>query len=174
MTRGVAPGSGPGHLALFGYDPLKFLIGRGVLEAMGIDMEMRPGDVAARGNFATVDKQGLLTDRRAGRIPSENAIPLCERLNGIAVDGTELTVQHVKDYRFVLRLRGNGVSEQMTESDPLVTGAKPLAVKARTRSAEATAQMANAFVEQHQRTSIFPTVTAFVEPVPSDVPAHDV
>ncbi len=148
VTRGVAPGSGPGHLALFGYDPLKFLIGRGVLEALGIDMEMRPGDVAARGNFATVDKQGLLTDRRAGRIASESAKPLCEQLNGISVDGVDLTVQHVQDYRFVLRLRGNGVSEQLTESDPLVTGAKPLAVKARTRSAQATAQVANAFVEQ--------------------------
>ena len=85
VAPGIAPGSGPGHLALFGYDPLKWLIGRGVLEALGIEMELRPGDVAARGNFATVDGQGLLADRRAGRIASEWAAPLSEQLNNVAV-----------------------------------------------------------------------------------------
>ena len=80
---GVAPGSGPGHLALFGYNPLKYLIGRGALEALGIGVELLPGDVAARGNFCTVDDDDLLTDRRAGRIATALSAPLCERLNEI-------------------------------------------------------------------------------------------
>ena len=87
VLPGVAPGSGPGHLSLFGYDPLKYIIGRGALEALGIDVELRPGDVAARGNFCTVDPEGKLSDRRAGRIPSHLSAPLCERLNGIELDG---------------------------------------------------------------------------------------
>ena len=76
VLPGVAPGSGPGHLALFGYDPLKHLIGRGALEALGIDVALQPGDVAARGNFCLVDGDGFLVDRRAGRIPTEFSVPL--------------------------------------------------------------------------------------------------
>ena len=85
VLPGVAPGSGPGHLALFGYDPLKHMIGRGALEALGIDVELQPGDVAARGNFCTVDSDGLLMDRRAGRIPTELSAPICERLDRIEI-----------------------------------------------------------------------------------------
>ena len=148
VVPGVTPGSGPGHLALFGYDPLQWLIGRGVLEALGIEMEMLPGDVAARGNFATVDGQGLLTDRRAGRISSESAEPLCEKLNEIDIEGVEVSVQHVKDYRFALRLRGEGLSDQLTETDPQRTGVKAPAVGARTRAAQRTAQVAKTFVQK--------------------------
>ena len=153
VAPGIAPGSGPGHLALFGYDPLKYLIGRGALEAIGIEMELRPGDVAARGNFATIDADGNLVDRRAGRIASELAAPLTERLGQISLDGLDVAVEHVKDYRFVLRLRGKGLSDQLTETDPQVTGAPPLIVEARAKSAAATAVAANAFVE-HAREAL--------------------
>ncbi len=149
VAPGITPGSGPGHLALFGYDPLKYIIGRGALEAIGIEMELKPGDVAARGNFATVDGDGNLTDRRAGRIASELAAPLAEKLDKIKVTGVEVAVQHVKDYRFVLRLRGQGLSDEVTETDPQRTGVAPLAVTARAKAAAATktAKAANAFVE---------------------------
>ena len=89
---GVAPGSGPGHLALFGYNPLKYIIGRGALEALGVGVELLPGDVAARGNFCTVDDDGLLTDRRAGRIATSLSAPLCERLDRIEIPGVQVDV----------------------------------------------------------------------------------
>ena len=148
VAHGVTPGSGPGHLALFGYDPLKCLIGRGVLEATGIEMELKPGDVAARGNFATVDKEGLLVDRRAGRVASALASPLAEKLNSIAVDSVETAVAHVRDYRFVLRMRGSNLKDALTETDPQRTGVPALAVQARTKEAERTARLANVFVEK--------------------------
>src|SRR5215475_1999753 len=106
VAPGITPGSGPGHLGLFGYDPQHYQVGRGVLEALGIEFELRPGDVAARGNFCTVDAQGLITDRRAGRIASEAAIPLVDRLKTIRLPGVEVLVEPVKEYRFVLVLRG--------------------------------------------------------------------
>ena len=106
VLPGVAPGSGPGHLALFGYDPLKHMIGRGALEALGIDVKLEPGDVAARGNFCTVDAAGNLVDRRAGRIATELSAPLCERLNQIQVPGVELDVFPVQDYRFCAAIAG--------------------------------------------------------------------
>ena len=145
---GVAPGSGPGHLALFGYDPLKHMIGRGALEALGIDVKLEPGDVAARGNFCTVDAAGNLVDRRAGRIATELSAPLCERLNQIQVPGVELDVFPVQDYRFVLRLRGKGISEEISETDPQREGVPALDVRALTPQAEPTADMVNAFVAQ--------------------------
>jgi 2,3-bisphosphoglycerate-independent phosphoglycerate mutase len=146
VLPGVAPGSGPGHLALFGYNPLKYIIGRGALEALGIDVELRPGDVAARGNFCTVDSSGRLVDRRAGRIPTELSAPLCERLDQIELDGVQTDVFPVQDYRFVLRLRGEGLSEQITETDPQQTGVPALEVKALESAAENTAALVNQFV----------------------------
>ena len=122
VLPGVTPGSGPGHLALFGYDPLKYLIGRGALEALGIDIDLREGDISARGNFCTVDSQGLLVDRRAGRIPSEVSLPLCRDMNEIQVDGVDLNVHPVEGYRFVLHLKGDGLSDMVTETDPQRTG----------------------------------------------------
>jgi len=148
VLPGVAPGSGPGHLALFGYDPLKHQIGRGALEALGIEVELQPGDVATRGNFCLVDSEGLLVDRRAGRIPTEFSAPICERLNGIQIPGVQLDVFSVQDYRFVLRLRGEGLSELVTETDPQVTGAKALEVKAIKPEAQKTADIVNEFVKQ--------------------------
>ena len=148
VLPGVAPGSGPGHLALFGYDPLKHQIGRGALEALGIEVELAPGDVAARGNFCTVDGEGLLTDRRAGRIPTELSAPICDRLDRIEIPGVQVDVFSVQDYRFVLRLRGEGLSELVTETDPQVTGAKALEVMALKPEAQKTADIVNEFVKQ--------------------------
>jgi 2,3-bisphosphoglycerate-independent phosphoglycerate mutase len=151
VLPGIAPGSGPGHLALFGYDPLKYIIGRGALEALGIDVDLQPGDVAARGNFCTVDNKGLLTDRRAGRIPTQLSAPLCEQLDKIELPGVQLDVYPVQDYRFVLRLRGTGLSEQVTETDPQINGVPALGVQALTRNAEKTATLVNEFVEQARK-----------------------
>ena len=148
VLPGVAPGSGPGHLALFGYDPLKYIIGRGALEALGIDAELRPGDVAARGNFCTVDGAGNLVDRRAGRIPTELSAPLCERLDRIELPGVQVDVFPVQDYRFVLRLRGEGLSEAISETDPQITGVPALPVRALEAAAEKTANLVNDFVSQ--------------------------
>jgi len=148
VLPGVAPGSGPGHLALFGYDPLKHQIGRGALEALGMEVELASGDVAARGNFCTVDGEGLLTDRRAGRIPTELSAPICDRLDRIEIPGVQVDVFSVQDYRFVLRLRGEGLSELVTETDPQVTGAKALEVMALKPEAQKTVDIVNEFVKQ--------------------------
>ena len=148
VLPGVAPGSGPGHLALFGYDPLKHQIGRGALEALGIEVDLQPGDVATRGNFCLVDSEGLLVDRRADRIPTEFSAPICERLDRIQIPGVQLDVFSVQDYRFVLRLRGEGLSELVTETDPQVTGTKALEVKAIKPEAQKTADIVNEFVKQ--------------------------
>ncbi len=155
VMPGVTPGSGPGHLALFGYDPLRYVIGRGALEAMGVNgIDFQEGDIVARGNFCTVDDHGLLLDRRAGRIPSALSEPLCGELDSIQVDSLDIRVYPVKDYRFVLRMRGNGLSENLTEMDPQRTGVALQNVKALTLSARATADAANEFVRQARLTLI--------------------
>jgi len=147
VLPGITPGSGPGHLSLFGYDPVKYLIGRGVLEALGIDVDLRDGDVAARGNFCTVDGQGKLVDRRAGRISSQESIPLCEQLDQIDVPGLEVSVFPVQDYRFVALFRGQGLSERVTETDPQMLDVPPRRVDALEPGAEKTAAAANALIE---------------------------
>lgn len=148
---GVAPGSGPGHLALFGYNPLKYLIGRGALEALGIGVELLPGDVAARGNFCTVDDNDLLTDRRAGRIATSLSTPLCERLDEIEIPGVQVDVFPVQDYRFVLRLRGDGLSEQVEETDPQREGMSPRPARAIVPEAEKTSGIVQQFVKEARR-----------------------
>ena len=125
VAPGITPGSGPGHLGLFGYDPLAYQVGRGVLEALGIEFDLRAGDVAARGNFCTVDAQGRITDRRAGRIPTDVCVRLTDRLRTIRLPGVELLVEPVQEHRFVLVLRGPGLSGRLSETDPQVLG-KPL------------------------------------------------
>ena len=151
VAPGVTPGSGPGHMALFGYDPVKYLMGRGVLEALGIDVEMRDGDVAARGNLCTVDPAGRLTDRRAGRIPTSESLSVVELLNRIEVPGVEIEVFPVRDYRFVLRLRGDGLSGRVRETDPQEMGRPPLEAAALAPEAAKTARAVNAFVEAASR-----------------------
>jgi 2,3-bisphosphoglycerate-independent phosphoglycerate mutase len=144
---GITPGSGPGHLGLFGYDPLRYPVGRGVLEALGIDFELMAGDVAARGNFCTVDAQGRITDRRAGRIPTEMCVRLVERLRAIRLEGVQLFVEPVKEHRFVLVLRGAGLSGRLSETDPQQLGGPALPVSALAPDADRTARLVNAFVE---------------------------
>lgn len=148
VVPGVAPGSGPGHMALFGYNPLRYFIGRGVLESLGIDAPITDGDVAARGNFCTLDANGLLTDRRAGRIPSVDSEPLVRLLDAIKVPGIDLSVLPVKDYRFVLLIKGEGLSDRISETDPQRTGATPLAVTALAPEAGKTADLVNQFAAQ--------------------------
>ncbi len=143
---GITPGSGPGHLGLFGYDPLRYQVGRGVLEALGIDFELRRGDVAARGNFCTVDREGRITDRRAGRIATDLCTSLCQRLRGIRLPGVKLFVEPVKEHRFVLVLRGAGLSGRLSETDPQALGVPALPVKALAPAARRTAGLVNRFV----------------------------
>lgn len=147
VAPGITPGSGPGHLALFGYDPLKYVIGRGVLEALGIGMDLGPNDVAARCNFATVDGSGLLTDRRAGRIPTSEAKPLVDRLSQISFPDVDVTVRHVQDYRFVIVFRGEGLGDEVSDTDPQRLGVRPLLPLARSQAAQPTADYAAQFTE---------------------------
>ncbi len=148
---GLTPGSGPGHLALFGYDPLLHRIGRGVLEALGIGMELTPLDVAARGNFCTVDGEGRITDRRAGRIATERCEQLAARLDGLPVPGVTCIVRPVREHRFVAVLRGEGLSDALSETDPQRVGGQPLPVRALTPAAEKAARAANALVAEARR-----------------------
>jgi 2,3-bisphosphoglycerate-independent phosphoglycerate mutase len=148
VAPGVTPGSGPGHLALFGYDPIEHQVGRGVLEALGIDFDLQPQDVAARGNFCTVDADGRIIDRRAGRIPTDHSAPLCEMLAKIQFPGVRVFVEPVRDHRFLLVLRGEGLSDAVTETDPQKEGAKPLPVRAAAPDGEGTAKLLNDWVAE--------------------------
>ena len=148
VAPGITPGSGPGHLALFGYDPVKYLIGRGVLEAIGIGVELRNGQVAARGNFCTLDESGLLVDRRAGRIPTSESAPLVELLDRIEVPNVDVSVYPVRDHRFVLVLSGEGLDERVTETDPQALGVPPMEAGAAVAGAEKTAAAVRSFTQQ--------------------------
>lgn len=145
---GISPGSGPGHLALFGYDPLRYEIGRGVLEALGIGFDLQPDDMAARGNFCTLDSQGLITDRRAGRIPTEVGARLCKRLRQIRLPDAETIVEPVKEYRFILVLRGEGLHDGLTETDPQQVGKPPLPVKPLRPEATRAAELLNQWMAE--------------------------
>ena len=148
VSPGITPGSAPGHLAIFGYDPIKYNIGRGIIEALGIDLVLNPQDIAARGNFCTIDSRGIVTDRRAGRITTEKNAELCQLLNKIAIDGAEILVTPVKEHRFVLILRGEGLSPELTDSDPQQVGLAPKKIEALVPQAQRTAEIANEFVSQ--------------------------
>jgi 2,3-bisphosphoglycerate-independent phosphoglycerate mutase len=145
VAQGVTPGSGPGHLALFGYDPTRpeADIGRGVLEALGLDLDVGPGDLAIRGNFATADSAGRLTDRRAGRIPTSECRRLCQQLQPALADFTDLEVviEPGEEHRFVLILRGSELSPDVADTDPQKTGVPPLAPAALSPAAETTARL---------------------------------
>ncbi|MCC9605263.1 2,3-bisphosphoglycerate-independent phosphoglycerate mutase [Blastopirellula sp. JC732] len=148
VKPGIAPGSGPGHLGLFGYDPLKYLIGRGALEATGIGLIMQEGDVAVRCNFCTVDAEGKITDRRAGRIATEESAPLAIKLRQVKIDGIEIIVEPVKEHRFVVLFRGEGLDGNVHDTDPQATGVKPLDPKAADAASEKTAKIALEFFNQ--------------------------
>ena len=117
---GITPGSGPGHLGLFGYDPLEFQVGRGVIEALGLGVELQPGDVCARANFATLDENGIVTDRRAGRIPTETCEKLVAKLSAKIkkIGETEVNIVAGKEHRFVVVFRGKGLEGPLTDADP--------------------------------------------------------
>ncbi len=148
IRAGITPGSGPAHLALFGYDPLDYEIGRGVLESVGVGLQVGSGDVAARGNFCTLDEQGNISDRRAGRIPTDEAIPLVERLKSITLPGVTTEVRHVKEYRFAVVMRGKNLNPEIEDTDPQQTGVPPLPALARSTEAEHTADLFNQWIAQ--------------------------
>jgi 2,3-bisphosphoglycerate-independent phosphoglycerate mutase len=151
IAPGITPGSGPAHLALFGVDPVKHEVGRGVLEAIGVGMFVHKGDVAARGNFCTVDADGNICDRRAGRISSEEAAPLVDLLKSIKLPGVEVEVRHVKEYRFAVVIRGEGLDPELDETDPQRTGVAPLPVVARTVKAEKAAKLFNQWIAEARK-----------------------
>jgi 2,3-bisphosphoglycerate-independent phosphoglycerate mutase len=148
VLPGIAPGSGPGHLGLFGYDPLQYDIGRGVLEALGIDFTLGPNDVAIRGNFCTVDADGNITDRRAGRIGSDVGAALCEKLDKIQIPGVEVFVKPVKEYRLVIVFRAEGLGGNVADTDPQRTGVPPLEPQGSDPESKKTAEICAEFLRQ--------------------------
>ena len=151
IAPGITPGSGPAHLALFGYDPLVHAIGRGVLSAAGIGVQVNPGDVAARGNFCTLDAEGKIIDRRAGRIPTEVARPLVEKLRTVQVPGMTVEVNVVKEYRFSIVLRGENLNPALEDTDPQATGVPPHPVRALIPEAQHTADLLNQWVAEARK-----------------------
>jgi 2,3-bisphosphoglycerate-independent phosphoglycerate mutase len=148
VLPGISPGSGPGHLGLFGYDPLKYLIGRGALEATGIGFELQNGDVAVRANFCTLDSSGNIVDRRAGRIATNISVPLVHKLREIQMSGVQVFVDPVKEHRFVVVFRGAGLRDKVNDTDPQRTGVPPLDPIATDKESERTAEIARQFIIQ--------------------------
>ncbi|MCF7916338.1 MAG: 2,3-bisphosphoglycerate-independent phosphoglycerate mutase [Candidatus Omnitrophica bacterium] len=148
IASGITPGSGPAHLSLFGYNPIKYQVGRGVLAALGINFALQNGDVAARGNFCTVDEQGKVTDRRAGRISTEKNKELCKMLSQIKLDGAEVFVETVKEHRFLLVLRGKDLAADIADTDPQVTGELPHLPKSLSGKENKTIQLIEEFINQ--------------------------
>jgi 2,3-bisphosphoglycerate-independent phosphoglycerate mutase len=151
VLHGITPGSGPGHLALFGYDPLQYRIGRGVLEAVGIDLTVTARDVAARGNFCTLDAEGKITDRRAGRPSDDRCIEVCKKLKTIRIPEAELVVEPVSEHRFVVLFRGDSFGEHVNDTDPQAVGVKPLTAHGADDASEKTAKAANHFIAEVNR-----------------------
>ena len=151
VLPGISPGSGPGHLGLFGYDPIRYQIGRGALEATGIGFELHPDDVAIRCNFCTLDDQGNLVDRRAGRIPSEESLPLIEKLRTIEISGIEIFIEPVKEYRFVVVFRGSGLGDQVEDTDPQATGVPPLEPTTDDSNSEKPVRIAQEILQQARK-----------------------
>lgn len=152
VAPGITPGSGPGHLGLFGYDPIEYHVGRGVLSALGIGFDLRRRDVAARGNFCTVDDAGVVTDRRAGRISTQTNKRLCELLREIEVPGVEVHVETVKEHRFLLVLRGDDLSGEIEDTDPHEPGHAPRDPKPRDPEAGRTSDLVGEFVDRARDT----------------------
>ena len=152
IAAGVSPGSGPGHLALFGYDPLKYEVGRGVLSALGVGLALKENDLAARINFATKDESGRISDRRAGRIATDEARKLVDLLNeNIKLDAVDVFLTHEKEHRAVAVFRSEGLSDALSDSDPQRTGLEPLPVKPANGArgeAKKSAELANTFIRQ--------------------------
>lgn len=150
VRTGITPGSGPAHLALFGIDPIEHAIGRGVIEAFGVGLPVGEHDVAARGNFCTVDSAGLITDRRAGRISTAAAEPLVAQLGAARVPGVEVELRHVKEYRFAVVMRGADLAADIADTDPQINGVVPHAARARTPGSERAARLYNQWIAAAQ------------------------
>ncbi|TET26118.1 MAG: 2,3-bisphosphoglycerate-independent phosphoglycerate mutase [Dehalococcoidia bacterium] len=148
VSPGVTPGSSPAHLALFGYNPISFEVGRGVVEAVGIDFDLEGEDIAARGNFCTVNKNGLVTDRRAGRISTEECTRLCKLLDGLVIDKVKILVRPVRGHRLVAIFRGEGLLPDISDSDLQHTGAAPRSINALCLEASRMASVANQFMDK--------------------------
>ena len=153
ISPGITPGSGPSHFALFGYDPFQYNIGRGILEATGIDFPLTEKDVVARINFATADNKGRIIDRRAGRISTEANQRICQKIRqGLKLSGAvEVLVEPVKEHRAVLVLRGEGLRGEIEDTDPEREGVPPFDPKALTPEAEGTAALVREFLSQTGR-----------------------
>ena len=147
---GITPGSGPAHFALFGYDPIQNSIGRGILEAAGIDFPMTDRDLLIRINFATIDAKGIVIDRRAGRIDNVTNRRICGKLqeNIRNLSGTEIIFEPVKEHRAMLALRGEGLREEIVETDPQKTGSPPIPAKALIPEAEETAAILRELIQK--------------------------
>ena len=149
---GITPGSGPGHLGLFGYDPERFELGRGALSAAGLDFELRPGDVAARGNLSTLAADGTVADRRAGRLPDDEAAAVVAKLQaGVHLDGTEVFFRHEREHRLLVVLRGPGLDPALTDTDPQHEGVAPLDPQPLEPDAKHTAELVTDVAAQAQR-----------------------
>jgi len=150
VAPGITTGSGPGHLGIFGYDPIEYEIGRGALEALGVDFDLRPDDVAARGNFCSLDKDGILIDRRAGRLATSEAFRLAKSLNDLQIDGVQIFVEPIKEHRFAMIIRGVDLGSNVTDTDPLKNGVKPLNAVGLDEKSTRTAEIVNQFTEKAQ------------------------
>jgi len=148
VLPGITPGSGPGHLGLFGYDPLEYRIGRGILEALGINFEVGPRDVAARGNFCTVDASGKITDRRAGRPTTERCVAMCRKLQTIRIPGVEIFVEPVREHRFVVVFRGDDLGDKVNDTDPQMLAHAPLEAAGADPHSQKTAKIVNQFAAE--------------------------
>jgi 2,3-bisphosphoglycerate-independent phosphoglycerate mutase len=150
VSPGISPGSGPGHLSLFGYDPVEYLIGRGALSALGVGFDLKAGDLAARLNLATLDAEGLVLDRRAGRPSDEVGRGVVEKLRaGLkAPEGIEIFLDHEKEHRAVLILRGAGLEADLSDTDPQETGVGTLPVRALEPGSEKSAVLMQGILDQ--------------------------
>lgn len=149
LPPGLTPGSGPGHLSLFGHDPMQLEFGRGLLEALGSGYPLAPGEIAARGNFCTLDDAGLVTDRRAGRPADAECQRLCQMLSGqVTVDGAQVQLLPGKEHRFTWVLTGDGLGAGVNDNDPQVTGRAPVAFTGRDDASERTATLASQWLQQ--------------------------
>jgi 2,3-bisphosphoglycerate-independent phosphoglycerate mutase len=150
ISYGITPGSGPSHLALFGYDPFQYEIGRGVVEALGIGLTLTRNDLAARGNFATVDGSGTIVDRRAGRISTEKNREICQFLqNEIKeMEGVRISIHPGREHRFVLIFQGEGLRDDLTDADPQKDGLKAKGAEPLSPEAQRTADMVNGYLRK--------------------------
>lgn len=148
ILPGITPGSGPAHLSLFGYDPLIYNIGRGVLEALGIGFSLLDGDIAARGNFTTLDNEGRIIDRRAGRLSTQKNKGLCALLDGMKIDGITIIVKPVKEHRVLVVFRGDGLGDGLSDSDPQLDGVAPLEVKPLSEASKTSSRIINRFLDK--------------------------